>query len=162
MTHIKLRIHSNLREDNDYIYVPYQCITFTRHINEGSVVFVYSLDDCRHVIESPEEIMALIEKANSQCGSGAGNHTDARKRGRTMTRSERIDAAYNWLNANLASVIEDIRRFDSLEEAAEYNYSLYCDQLEAGNVSVELDVDDFISALREVIEREGLVPVDND
>ena len=65
MTHIKLKTYSSRGDDCSYIYVPYGRITFARHLNEGSIVSIYSIDDVRHVAESPEEIMALIEEANA-------------------------------------------------------------------------------------------------
>ena len=72
------------------------------------------------------------------------------------SNTNNTDVAFSWLDTDRLSVIQDIKRFESLEEAAEYNHSLYMDQLRDGNVTVELDVEDFVAALHEIIEREGL------
>ena len=73
-----------------------------------------------------------------------------------MSDINKTDVAFSWMDTDRLSVIEDLRRFESLEEAAAYNHSLYCEQLRGDDNAAELDVEDFVEALREIIEREGL------
>jgi len=66
-----------------------------------------------------------------------------------------IDLAYSWMDTERPSVVQDVLRLGSVEKAAEYNQSLYLDEVGDDDNAAELEVEDFVEALREIIERKG-------